>query len=674
MPPCPFDTVRARTRQLRCMRLILTLALGVSVLAHPGAAQSPAWSRVGGLGVEAGLAGPAGAPVSQVAFTLDAGSVVVRTAGGRRWISADRGETWNAVATAAIAAVIRPEIDEDAFPPPSAPDARVVRHPSAGRLYALGEGLWTSYDGGETWTTLAENGEIIGGPQADIAFDPMESERIFVANANGLWRSEDGGLSWASLSSRLPNFPRARFAGDDLKLTAALLGVFEPAGAEWSRVAADAEPQELPLADRLRTASPPLAAADGVKLSYRVWKDGRPVSGDLTECGERACGPEQFHRISAFASAGGRMIAGTNDGRVWISPDGGQTWTRTLSGLPPADAGRGVVSVWIDPDNPATAAAAFSGPVGGRVFRTVDGGAFWDDMTADLPQGTLSAVAGSVRSSALYVGGTAGVFYAPANLREPAPPASWRSITETLPGEAVTDLRLDERTGRLYAALEEFGVYEARAPGVTDRLRLLNAADLSRRAAAPGGLLTVQGAAVTSARVNGLNAPILAATATESQIQAPYQARGREVTVELSYSGGAEALRYPFDEVAPAIFVDRGEPFVMDAATGQLLDLTNPARAGARLLVLAAGLGQVRPPWPAGVPAPAEDPPVTEAGVTAYLDGSPLRVISSTLAGGYVGAYLVEVELPMILSAGSAELRIEAAGRSSNTVRLYLEP
>jgi uncharacterized protein (TIGR03437 family) len=239
---------------------------------------------------------------------------------------------------------------------------------------------------------------------------------------------------------------------------------------------------------------------------------------------------------------------------------------------------------------------------------------------------------------------------------------------------AVGDLRLDDRTGRLYAALEGYGVYETRAPGVTDRLRLLNAADLTQRPGAPGGLLTVQGAAVTSARVNGLNAPVLAATPTESQIQAPYQARGREVTVELAYTGGAAALRYPFDDVSPAIFVDRGEPFVMDAASGQVLDLSNPARAGARLLILAAGLGQVRPPWPAGVAAPVENPPVAEAQVSAYLDGAPLRVISATLAGGYIGAYLVEVELPMMLSAGSAELQIEAAGRTSNAVRLFLEP
>lgn len=656
------------------MRFFLAILAALSLPAG-AAAQGPAWTRVGGLGVEAGLAGAAGAPVSQVAFTLDAGAIVVRTADGRRWRSLDRGTSWSAVPAAETPAVLRPESDSAAPHPPSAPDVRVVRHPgAAGRLYALGEGLFVSYDNGASWTTLAEDGEIIGGPQSDIAFDPLEAERVFVANANGLWRSEDGGLSWTSLNDSLPNFPRARFGSGEMTLRANLLGKLESTGAGWTRLAEDAGLPELPLADRLRSASPPVATPDGVQVSYRIWKDGGVASPDLTACGELDCGARQMHHISAFASGGARMMAGTSDGRLWLSPDEGRTWMRLSAGLPAADTGRAVVSLWIDPSSPLTAAAVFSGTAGGRVFRSVDGGMFWDDMTADLPQGALTAVTGSVRGSALYVAGAAGAFYAAANLTEPAPPGSWRSIGDSLPEPLVRDLRLDDRTGRLYAALDGYGVYETRAPGVSDRLRLLNAADLTNRPAAPGGLLTVQGAAVTSARVNGLNAPVLAATPTESQIQAPYQARGREVTVELSYTGGAQSVRYPFDDVSPAIFVDRGEPFVMDAATGQLLDLSNPARAGARLLILAAGLGQVRPPWPAGVAAPLENPPVAEARVAAYLNGSPLRVVSATLAGGYVGAYLVEVELPIILSAGPAELSIEAAGRASNSVRLFLEP
>jgi len=49
-------------------------------------------------------------------------------------------------------------------------------------------------------------------------------------------------------------------------------------------------------------------------------------------------------------------------------------------------------------------------------------------------------------------------------------------------------------------------------------------------------------------------------------------------------------------------------------------------------------------------------------------------VTQAVLAPGYVGFYLVEVQLPKIVNAGPAELVLEAEGQQSNHVRLYVEP
>lgn len=46
----------------------------------------------------------------------------------------------------------------------------------------------------------------------------------------------------------------------------------------------------------------------------------------------------------------------------------------------------------------------------------------------------------------------------------------------------------------------------------------------------------------------------------------------------------------------------------------------------------------------------------------------------ATLAPGYVGFYLIEVQVPRIVDAGPAELYVEADGQVSNRVRVYLEP
>jgi uncharacterized protein (TIGR03437 family) len=60
--------------------------------------------------------------------------------------------------------------------------------------------------------------------------------------------------------------------------------------------------------------------------------------------------------------------------------------------------------------------------------------------------------------------------------------------------------------------------------------------------------------------------------------------------------------------------------------------------------------------------------------VRAYLDGAPVEVTLASLAPGYVGFYLIEIQLPRIVNAGPAELFLEAEGQQTNRVRLYLEP
>jgi uncharacterized protein (TIGR03437 family) len=105
-----------------------------------------------------------------------------------------------------------------------------------------------------------------------------------------------------------------------------------------------------------------------------------------------------------------------------------------------------------------------------------------------------------------------------------------------------------------------------------------------------------------------------------------------------------------------------------------LLDAMNTAHSNARVQILTTGLGRVRPEWPAGRAVPLESPPEVTATVRAYLDRAPVEVTRAILAPGYIGLYLVEVQLPALVNSGPAELYIEAEGRESNRVRLWIEP
>ena len=107
---------------------------------------------------------------------------------------------------------------------------------------------------------------------------------------------------------------------------------------------------------------------------------------------------------------------------------------------------------------------------------------------------------------------------------------------------------------------------------------------------------------------------------------------------------------------------------------GLVLDPGTPARSGSRLQILATGLGRVRPEWPTGLAAPLDNPPAVVATTRAFLAGEPVEVTRATLAPGYVGMYLIEVQLPSLVDRGTVDFYLEAQGRESNRIRIELEP
>ena len=228
---------------------------------------------------------------------------------------------------------------------------------------------------------------------------------------------------------------------------------------------------------------------------------------------------------------------------------------------------------------------------------------------------------------------------------------------------------------QLYASLEGYGVYAVAAPHRVRNLRIINAADFSTRAAAPGSLLSVIGGRVTGARSGAFRHPVLAASDTESQIQLSFDAAGSTVALSLETAAGVVLRQLPLQSVSPAILVSRdGAPMLWDADTGLPIDLRNVAHSNGRIQVWATGLGKVRPEWPAGLAAPFENPPSPVAQVRAMLDGAPVQVTRATLLPGHIGFYLIELQLPAIVNAGQSELYLSADGQESNRVQVVIEP
>ena len=236
-------------------------------------------------------------------------------------------------------------------------------------------------------------------------------------------------------------------------------------------------------------------------------------------------------------------------------------------------------------------------------------------------------------------------------------------------------MRLDPAGVQLYAALDGYGVFATAAPHRLRNIQIVNAADYSVRAAAPGGLLSVIGGQVSAARGGNLDYPVLKVLGNDSQIQVPFEAVGPSVALALQTANGLVTRDVAVQPISPAILVGPdGGPMLWDADSGLPLDLRSPAHSNGRLQIWATGLGQVRPHWPTGMPAPMENPPAVAAGVRVYLDRSPIQVTRATLLPGYIGFYLIEVQLPAITNAGTSELFVSADGQDSNRVQIVIEP
>jgi uncharacterized protein (TIGR03437 family) len=611
------------------------VCLATIVAAGLAAAQQPEWRRIGNSAIDLQLAGVTTGAVNRVWYSADGGRLFVRTSAGQMYETSDF-ESWKPAVLPLPA--LAPSLDGRAYRAPE-PGAR-VRLADSRRYYAAGKFVWRSEDGGRSWANVTgyKNQSILGEGHYDIVVAPGNIDEIVVGGSTGIWRSLDGGKSWSDLNGALPNLSIRKL-------------VASPSGTRGFRVMAEA-------AGRLRD----LEWAPGERLAWRPAPDAG--AAELESNARSTLAVALGTTITAFSALGDYVYAGSADGRLWVSADRGRSW-----GKPDQARNGSVEAIFVNSKDQRVAVAAR----GARLMRTFNGGQYWDDISSNLPDATAHGIIAD--GNAVYVATDKGAFWAGIDLSIAGPVPEWRLISQGLPASRINDVRLDAAGNQLFLAVEGYGVYAAQAPHLRRSPRVLNSADFSNRAAAPGSLLSVLGANVDSARTGSLNVSVLAAAADQSQIQIPFEITGQSFQLALRTGDRDITLGLPLEDVSPAVFVEQdGAPKVYDAESGVTIDSTNPARAGARIQILAAGLGRVRPNWPTGLAAPLENPPQVAASVQVLLDGTPVETTRATLAPGYIGYYLIEAKLPDIVNTGAAELSIIAGNSESNRVRIYLMP
>lgn len=362
------------------------------------------------------------------------------------------------------------------------------------RVFALGVPLFRTQNGGSTWHEKGQDNHV---DHHAIAFDPSDPSRIFEGNDGGIYVSTDSGGTWTKLYDQPTNqfyeieidyqHPVRLYGGtqdngtlrtlsEDPDNWEQILGgdgfycLVDPTddytifaeyqygylyksttfASEWDWALNGVDDY-----DRRNWSTPVVLDPSNPQTMYygtfRVYRSTNQsdsweaISPDLTN-GDQGGNFGTITTIAVAPSNPNVIYVGTDDANVWVTLNQGLGWTNVSATLP----NRWVTRVAVDPTDHEIAYATFSGRRWdeqiGHVYRTTDAGATWTDITGNLPDAPVNAIAiDPDLPSAICIGSDVGCFYTK-DLG-----ASWEMLGDNLPAVPVYDLKLHAPTRTLVA-------------------------------------------------------------------------------------------------------------------------------------------------------------------------------------------------------------------------------
>ena len=339
-------------------------------------------------------------------------------------VSYDFGKTWDAFDSLPLAQyyAIGVDMDEPYNVYGGLQDNGSVKIPSNGPSGMITRDDWTAVGGGDGMFNVV---------------DLTDSRWLYNASQNGAIQRVDQKLG-LSQSIR----PRPPTGGPAFRFNWTAPIAVSPHNSQIIYIGAQVILRSLNRGDAWQEISPDLTTNDPEKLKGNI----------------------EFCTLTSIAESpleAGLIWAGTDDGKVQVTRNGGGAWRDVTRNLTAAGAPEEyyVTRVFASAHKPGTAYATKAGwhrdDYRPFVFRTEDFGETWANITADLPEGTVYVIAEDRKNpNLLFVGTEISVFASVDGGR------AWRRFGSGLPGNAlVHDLLIHPRANDLIVATHGRGLF-----------------------------------------------------------------------------------------------------------------------------------------------------------------------------------------------------------------------
>lgn len=419
----------------------------------------------------------------------DSNRVYVLCENGNLWRSDDAGDSFTATTDPSSLVTFYGYYDGVLAVSPTDPDVVICAGMNIGR----------SDDGGQTWYQIGNTSwnDYIHVDNHSMDFAPGSGNVIFSGNDGGLFRSTDGGATWTDLSDQLHIKQYYRMAQSATNAGVIYAGAQDNgsdrlANGSWTQVfGADGMDCMVDYVDD-----------DIAYVSYQYgglqrstdggdnFNDIAPSSGewvtpfamDPIDHNTIYAGYDQVYKstnrgtnwstIGPTAIGGGIIalaVAPSNPDyiytaaldRIYMTADGGSTWSNITTGLQVGSTG--ITYIAISNQNPEHVWVTLSGyQAGEKVYASYDGGSTWTNFSGTLPNIPVNCIVYQNGSSdGLYIGTDFGVYYRDATLTD------WVPYGNNLPNVIVSDMEIFYAGQKLRAATYGRGIWEVDVNPVT---------------------------------------------------------------------------------------------------------------------------------------------------------------------------------------------------------------